>query len=114
MITIVPSWEHIKASIFEMNENVAPGPDELRGHFYQFSWYLVDLYVINPVQNFFITGKLQHNIDVNILILILKYPRTDKTNLGTWKDLLLSFMRKVQLVRSIIHGLFIYYFHFYL
>ncbi|PNY05480.1 ribonuclease H [Trifolium pratense] len=74
MLTKVPSNEEIKAEVFAMNSDGAPGPDGFGGHFYQFFWEVVVLDVIQLVQYFFTSGKLNSNLNANLMILILKTP----------------------------------------
>ncbi|MCH80766.1 putative ribonuclease H protein, partial [Trifolium medium] len=78
MLTKVPSNDEIKASVFAMNGDGAPGPDGFSAHFYQFFWEIIALDVIRSVQHFFISGKLQDNINANLMILIPKTPGADR------------------------------------
>jgi hypothetical protein len=67
----------IKAAVFEMNGDGAPGPDGFGGHFYQTFWDIIENDVVASVQSFFLTGKLSPNLNSNIIILIPKSPDAD-------------------------------------
>ncbi|PNY13184.1 ribonuclease H [Trifolium pratense] len=77
MLTKVPYSDEIKAAIFEMNGDGAPGPDGFIGHFFQCYWNIIVVDVIKSVQHFFLTGVL-HNINSNLLVLIPKLTEADR------------------------------------
>jgi hypothetical protein len=74
MLIRLPLREEIKAAIFDLNGDGAPGPDGFGGHFYQFFWDIVGSDVVNSVQEFFLKGVLAENINSNLIVLIPKIP----------------------------------------
>lgn len=70
----VPQSVEIKAAVFALNGDGAPGPDGFGGHFYQTYWDVVGADVVQSVQEFFITDVLPDNINNNLIVLIPKVP----------------------------------------
>lgn len=68
----LPLREEIKAAVFELNGDGAPGLDGFGGHFFQTFWDIVAFDVIQSVQDFFITGVLAPNLNSNLIVLIPK------------------------------------------
>jgi len=68
----LPLREEIKATVFELNGDGAPGPDGFGGHFFQTFWDIVASDVIQSVQDFFISGVLAPNLNSNLIVLIPK------------------------------------------
>lgn len=70
----VPSHEEIRAAVFALNADGAPGPDGFGGHFYQSFWDIVGIDVVHSVQEIFLGGSLPPNINSNMIVLIPKVP----------------------------------------
>jgi ribonuclease HI len=68
----VPLSSEVKAAVFDLNGDGAPGPDGFGGHFYQTFWDIVALDVVNSVQEFFLTGSLATNVNSNLIVLVPK------------------------------------------
>lgn len=77
LLTIIPSHEEIKSTVFAMNGDGAPGPDGFRGCFYQAFWDVVGEDVCNFVCQFFSQGWLWPNLNSNLVVLIPKFPSAD-------------------------------------
>ena len=71
----VPLSSEIKAIVFDLNGDGAPGPDGFGDHFYQTFCDIVENVVVNYVQDFFfITGVLARNVNSNLIVLVPKVP----------------------------------------
>ncbi|XP_019420741.1 PREDICTED: uncharacterized protein LOC109330928 [Lupinus angustifolius] len=78
LLVSIPSDEEVKAAVFSMNGEGAPGPNGFGGCFYQFYWDIVGREVCNSVVQFFNQGWLLPNLNSNNVILIPKFPNADK------------------------------------
>jgi len=67
-----PLHDEIKAAVFDLNADGAPGPDGFGGHFYQTFWDVVGMDVVTSVQDFFLHGEVLPNINSNMIVLIPK------------------------------------------
>ncbi|XP_022014976.1 uncharacterized protein LOC110914495 [Helianthus annuus] len=67
---IVP--EEVKAAIFSINENKAPGPDGFTSEFFRKSWSIVGGDVTAAIIDFFQSGRLLQEINHTFLALIPK------------------------------------------
>jgi len=72
MLMSFPLPDEIKAAVFDLNADGAPGPDGFGGHFYQTFWDVVGNDVIQSVQAFFLHGEVPPNINSNMIVLIPK------------------------------------------
>lgn len=68
----LPLREEIRAAVFGLNADGAPGPDGFGGHFYQTFWDIIAVDVVQSVQEFFLNGSLPPNINSNMIVLIPK------------------------------------------
>lgn len=68
----LPLRDEIKAAVFSLNGDGAPGPDGFGGNFFQTFWDIVASDVLQSVQDFFITSNLAPNINSNLIVLIPK------------------------------------------
>ncbi|CAN1221254.1 Transposon TX1 uncharacterized 149 kDa protein [Linum grandiflorum] len=62
----------IKEVVFSLGPNQAPGSDGFSGSFFRHYWDLIHCDLCNAVRNFFVSGKLLHNINHTIISLIPK------------------------------------------
>ncbi|XP_039686942.1 uncharacterized protein [Medicago truncatula] len=72
MLMRFPLSSEIKAAVFALNADGAPGPDGFGGHFYQTFWDVVGSDVVQSVQAFFLHGLVPPNINSSMLVLIPK------------------------------------------
>ncbi|XP_022019843.1 uncharacterized protein LOC110919900 [Helianthus annuus] len=66
--------DEVKAAIFSINENKAPGPDGYSSDFFKKSWHIVGNEVTNAIIDFFESGRLLQEINHTFLALIPKVP----------------------------------------
>lgn len=71
MIKVVTDDE-IKAAMFEINENRAPGPDGFSSKFFKSGWSIVGPDVCKAVREVLWTGKLPRCVNATRIVLILK------------------------------------------
>jgi len=69
--------KEIKASIFQMNPDKAPGPDGFNAFFFQKNWEIVKDSVIQAVLHFFRTGRILKQLNHTFLTLI---PKTNEAS----------------------------------
>ncbi|MCH80548.1 ribonuclease H protein [Trifolium medium] len=74
ILTMLPSHEEIKAAVFSLNKDSAPGPDGFGAFFYQEYWDIVKKDVINAVLQFFVSSWILPGYNSNIIALIPKTP----------------------------------------
>ncbi|XP_039682998.1 uncharacterized protein [Medicago truncatula] len=72
MLMHFPLSYEIKAAVFALNADGAPGPDGFGGHFYQTFWDVVGSDVVQSVQAFFLHGLVPPNINSSMIVLIPK------------------------------------------
>jgi hypothetical protein len=56
LLTMLPSHQEIKAAVFALNKDSAPGPDGFGAFFFQHFWDIIHTDVINAVLEFFTTS----------------------------------------------------------
>ncbi|XP_019435162.1 PREDICTED: uncharacterized protein LOC109341675 [Lupinus angustifolius] len=78
MLSKIPLEDEIKDVVFAMNGEGAPGPDGFGGCFFQEFWDIVGLDVCQSVKQIFTQGWILPNLNSNNLVLIPKFPSTDK------------------------------------
>ncbi|XP_019459917.1 PREDICTED: uncharacterized protein LOC109359677 [Lupinus angustifolius] len=78
MLTLAPTSEEIRAAVFTMNGDGAPGPDGFGGCFYQNFWEIVASDVYKSVSQFFLRDWLLPNLNSNSVVLIPKSPSVDR------------------------------------
>lgn len=64
--------DEIKAVLFSMPANKAPGPYEFPMEFYKVAWPIVERDFITAVQSIFFRGFLPRSINVTLLYLVPK------------------------------------------
>ncbi|XP_021985901.1 uncharacterized protein LOC110882124 [Helianthus annuus] len=64
--------EEVKAAMFNIGENKAPGPDGYTSAFFKKAWDIIDTEVTDAVLDFFDNGKLLKQLNHTILALIPK------------------------------------------
>jgi hypothetical protein len=69
ILTMLPSHSEIKAVVFALNKDSAPGLDGFGAFSYQHYWDIVKDDVINAVLEFFTTGWILPGFNSNIIIL---------------------------------------------
>ncbi|KAK2429733.1 hypothetical protein QL285_028147 [Trifolium repens] len=74
IMTMLPSSDEIKAAVFALNKDSAPGPDGFGAFFFQHYWEIVKVDVINAVMEFFSTSWILPGFNSNIIALIPKSP----------------------------------------
>jgi hypothetical protein len=77
LLTLLPSHAEINHAVFALNSNGAPGPDGFGAIFFQTFWEIVQTDVVNAVTQFFQTGWILPNFNVNTMVLIPKIPNAD-------------------------------------
>ncbi|MCI60091.1 RNA-directed DNA polymerase (Reverse transcriptase), partial [Trifolium medium] len=73
-MTVLPSHEEIKAAVFALNKDSAPGPDGFGAYFFHLYWDIVKTDVINAVLEFFTTSWILPGFNSNIIALLPKTP----------------------------------------
>jgi ribonuclease HI len=74
ILTMLPSHSEIKAAVFALNKDSAPGPDGFGAFFYQHYWDIVKADVINAVLEFFTSSWILPGFNSNIIALLPKFP----------------------------------------
>jgi hypothetical protein len=74
ILTMLPSKDEIKAAVFALNKDSAPGPDGFGAFFFQHYWDIVSKEVINVVLEFFTTSWILPGYNSNIIALLPKTP----------------------------------------
>jgi hypothetical protein len=74
MLTLLPSHQEIKAAVFALNKDSAPGPDGFGAYFFQHFWDIVKIDVINAVLQFFTSSWILPGYNSNIIALLPKSP----------------------------------------
>lgn len=68
------SNEKVKNAMFSIGENKAPGLDGYTLAFFKASWHIIGSDVTTAIQEFFVKGKLLHELNNTIISLIPKVP----------------------------------------
>jgi hypothetical protein len=74
VMTMLPSSDEIKAAVFGLNKDSAPGPDGFGAFFFKHYWEIVKVDVMNAVMEFFSTSWILPGFNSNIIALIPKSP----------------------------------------
>jgi hypothetical protein len=74
LMTVLPSHDEIKAAVFALNKDSAPGPDGFGAYFFQFFWEIIKNDVINAVLEFFTANWILPGFNSNIIALLPKTP----------------------------------------
>ncbi|XP_058782945.1 uncharacterized protein LOC131657578 [Vicia villosa] len=76
-LTAIPSVDEIKAAVFGLRKDSAPGPDGFGGVFFHTYWNIISNDVCNAVWQFFKEGWIPQNYNANLIILIPKSKDAD-------------------------------------
>jgi hypothetical protein len=71
---VLPSHSEIKAAVFSLNKDSAPGPDGFGAFFFQHYWDIIKLDVTNAVLEFFTSSWILPGFNSNIIALLPKSP----------------------------------------
>ncbi|PNX90569.1 ribonuclease H, partial [Trifolium pratense] len=74
LMTMLPSHDEIKAAVFALNKDSAPGPDGFGAFFFQHYWDIVKFDVFNAVLEFFTSSSILPGFNSNVIALIPKTP----------------------------------------
>ncbi|GJT38259.1 RNA-directed DNA polymerase, eukaryota, reverse transcriptase zinc-binding domain protein [Tanacetum coccineum] len=67
------SWvEEVKADLFDICDNKAPGPDGYTTKFYKKAWLIVGRDVCNAVKEFFRKGRMLGKVNATLITLVPK------------------------------------------
>lgn len=77
-LAMPPSPEEIKAVVFALPKNKAPGPDGFTAEFFTTSWDLVGQDVISAVRDFFVNPSMLRQVNSTVISLIPKIPGADR------------------------------------
>ena len=72
MLTLLPSNEEIFQEVFSLNKDSAPGLDRFGALFFQTFWEIIKHDVTKAVLQFFSTGWIMPNYNLNNIVLIFK------------------------------------------
>ncbi|GAU22346.1 hypothetical protein TSUD_106740 [Trifolium subterraneum] len=72
LLTMLPSHQEIKAAVFALNRDSAPGPDGFGAFFFQHYWEILKNDVFNAVLEFFNTSWILPGFNSNIIALLPK------------------------------------------
>lgn len=79
-LSAIPSDEEIKAAIFSMPRNKAPGPDGFPLEFFLEAWDVVKDATLKAVKEFFVSGHLLSKFNATAITLIPKVVGADSLN----------------------------------
>ncbi|PNX99831.1 ribonuclease H, partial [Trifolium pratense] len=74
VLTMLPSHDEVRAAVFALNKDSAPGPDGFGAFFYQHYWDIVKKDVISAVLEFFTSSWILPGFNSNIIALLPKTP----------------------------------------
>lgn len=74
MLTVIPSAAEIRAALFSIHPDKAPGPDGFSASFFQSNWDITGPAMISEIQCFFRNGSLPQSINSTHIRLIPKIP----------------------------------------
>ncbi|KAL5709736.1 hypothetical protein ACHQM5_020390 [Ranunculus cassubicifolius] len=75
ILTVIPTYAEIQATVMSMDPDSAPGPDGLQGFFYHKCWNIIKADVCDVVQSFFVQSTLHAGLNSNFITLIPKVKR---------------------------------------
>ncbi|XP_057788467.1 uncharacterized protein LOC131005480 [Salvia miltiorrhiza] len=89
-----PTEDEIRAAVFSMNSNGAPGPDGFNRKFFQVAWEIVGADIIAAVQRFFTRHYLPVGFNSNFLTLLPK--KVDASSISDYRPIVLgNFLFKI-------------------
>ncbi|XP_043717730.1 uncharacterized protein LOC122665645 [Telopea speciosissima] len=71
-LTTVPSKKEIKAAVFDLDPDSAPGPDGFPDVFFRCCWNIIERDVCRVISNFFREGIITKGVNSNFITLIPK------------------------------------------
>lgn len=71
-LTAIPSDSEVKAAMFAIHPDKAPGPDGFSASFFQSNWETVGTAISKEIRSFFSTGSLPNKINTTHIRLIPK------------------------------------------
>jgi hypothetical protein len=74
MLTMIPTPQEIKAAVFNLNKDSAPGPDGSGAFFFQQFWEIIKEDVVKVVLEFFTSGWIFPGYNSNMIALLPKTP----------------------------------------
>lgn len=77
-LTVIPSEEEIKTSLFTMPKNKAPWPDGFAAEFFWESWEVVGKDLIDAIRDFFLSGRMMGHFNNTAISLIPKVVGADQ------------------------------------
>ncbi|XP_026417385.1 uncharacterized protein LOC113312866 [Papaver somniferum] len=80
MIEAIPSEDEIKATIFAMDQDSAPGPDGFSGCFYRACWNIINQDVVEAIQFCWKRRFIPKGLNSNFLVLLQKTIGARNTN----------------------------------
>ena len=89
-----PSFAEIKAAVFSLSADSAPGPDGYNGHFFHRFWDVVQFDVQKAVRYFFSKGRIPKGFNASFVTLIPKL--VDAKRVEDFRPIVLgNFMYKI-------------------
>ncbi|XP_026383519.1 uncharacterized protein LOC113279018 [Papaver somniferum] len=73
----IPSLEEVKAAVFDLGADSAPGPDGFKGSFYRHCWNIISGDLFNAIANCWAMRKIPNGINSSFIVLI---PKNNKSN----------------------------------
>ena len=71
----LPTEEEVRLALFMMHPEKAPGPDGMTALFFQHSWHIIKNDLLEMVNSFLISGKLDTRLNITNICLIPKKER---------------------------------------
>ncbi|VFQ60212.1 unnamed protein product [Cuscuta campestris] len=94
LLTMIPSDEEIKNTVWSLSPDSAPGPDGYNGHFFKFCWEIIHKDVISATREFFLGVPVRISYGSTFISLIPKI--NDPKNFCDYRPISLStFMSKI-------------------
>ena len=76
----IPTPDEIKATLFQMQDLKAPGPNDFPMLFYKEYWHIVGELVTQAVTSFFEVGRLPKEVNSSLIVLIPKISNPSSVN----------------------------------
>ncbi|GJW68600.1 RNA-directed DNA polymerase, eukaryota, reverse transcriptase zinc-binding domain protein [Tanacetum coccineum] len=92
------SDQEIRESMFVMRDNKAPGPDGYTAAFFKEAWEILATDVTKAIKEFFTNGRFSYELMEKV-----------KGRISDWKNKSLSYAGRVQLIRSVLASMHIYW-----